>query len=110
MSETLTMTSERLIVAFYEELKREPSGYKEGSNGLLNKLQMRHSLDFKDELTKEQLKNEFEQLYQDSVSVGILQEGIDGLFKERYKVTSFGEEQIDSFLTIFYALEEEVDS
>ena len=62
----------------YRQLKQNPSGYIED----LMKLGFS-----KEEIEKQQ-------------RIGILKCGIDGLFKDRYKLTKFGEEQIVAFTNL----------
>lgn len=68
---------------FYDELKKNPSGYQ-------STLKTNVSLDTK-----------FDELYSELGSVGIIINGIDGTLKKRYKVTDFGQEQINSFLKVY---------
>ena len=70
---------------FYEQLIAYPTNYKEA---------LKDSLGFDDV--------KFEKFYNEAGSVGFIKKGIDGIFKSRYQVTSFGNEQIRSFLRVYY--------
>ena len=80
MSETLEDRKE-----FYEKLMAYPTNYKETLK------QMSGFDDVK-----------FEKYYNQAGSVGFIKKGVDGTFKSRYQVTSFGKEQISSFLRVYY--------
>jgi hypothetical protein len=73
---------------FYVELIKNPSGYQD-------KLKNNVSFEEDTEGTK------FSRLYKELGAVGIIKNGIDGTLKRRYKVTSLGQEQINSFVKIY---------
>lgn len=81
---------------FYEILIGKISDY---ISALQNKCEER----FKEiGLTEDIATLVFESLYEESKFVGILSEGMDGTFQDRYMVTDFGRRQISAFLEIYY--------
>ena len=77
---------------------------------LFYQLLVEKSIGYEDELKTDFSKRGgccFENLYKDSFLVGILRAGIDGMFKNRYKLTEFGKRQVIAFLDIYDYLDKE---
>jgi len=85
-----------LKASFYDILINKTSDY-------ISKLQKKCRNHFKEiGLTENIADLVFESLYEESKFVGILSEGMDGTFQDRYIVTDFGKRQITTFLEVYH--------
>ena len=71
-------------ISFYRLLKSNPIGYKEDLKNLFERIGGQN----------------FDDVYGSSMRVGVLGAGLDGMFKNRYKVTEFGKKQIVAFIEL----------
>jgi hypothetical protein len=78
------MTELENKILFYGLLKNKPIGYREELETDFRSIGGQN----------------FEQIYGSSMRIGLLQAGVDGTFKKRYKVTEFGKRQIVAFIEL----------